>query len=91
MTKRQDIINLHKTGHTVLQISKITGYKRPTIYYHLQAVGLDANVKRAGELTSRKVDQIIADFSERGLSKAEIARRRRCTYDQVRYAIAKYL
>lgn len=82
------IVSLNAQGATVLEISKMLGIPRTTVYYHLDDLGIEPNRKRAREISlsqQRRVEQL-ADMD---LPYRVIAERVGLTYDQVRAAVRR--
>ena len=83
-----EIVEMTALGYTVLEISEEVGVPRPTVYYHLDDLGIEPVRRRAREITlsqQRKVEQL-ADMD---MPYREIAQRCGLTYDQVRAAVRR--
>lgn len=75
-------------GKTVQEIAEELSLPRPTVYYHLNDLGIEPVRRRAREITisqQRKVEKL----ADMGMAYAEIAQRTGLTYDQVRAAVRR--
>ena len=83
-----EVRNHHDAGCSVLEISGLTGMKRPLIYYWLHQWGLKPNITRRPVLTTRQQNHI-AKLADKGLSQADIARAVGVPVHQVRYEMGR--
>lgn len=86
MANLTEVHELHDEGATVLEISNITGMKRPLIYYWLGKWNTTPNINRRPTLTPTQIGTIYKMYLRDGLSKTEIARKLDVPVHQVRYA-----
>lgn len=81
-----DARNLHDQGCSALEISGITGMKRPLVYYWLGQWGLTPNINRRPQLSEYQLSTVFK-LERVGFTQSEIARMVDVPVHQVRYAL----
>ena len=85
MANLNEVRELHDAGGTVLEISNVTGVKRPLIYYWLGKWKKDPNINRRPTLTDSQIGAIVR-YYHAGHTQAWIGRELEIPKHQVRYA-----